>query len=245
MDVARRSVLASSLVLPLAGSAGAVGEQTSAIKGNDVTNFGMRAGNGDAHTNTLAFQDAFRGASIADGDQEYHKQIYIPAGRYAVNSITFNTGKNGNRLSVLGDGMGNTILEFWNPTGDAISIAGSTVSISNLTITSSPDRQAHGSGNGINLRGALQNTTQGVIQLTNVQIDKQPGDGVLAVSPELHRYDNVISTENTGAGSPLDWQAWRHQQSNDLGARYEEWPRGYSFRREPFQFIATNAAMFG
>ncbi len=116
MDVARRSILASSLVLPLTSGVVAVDERTSATKANDVTNFGMRAGNGDVHTNTFAFQEAFRDASIADGDQEYHKQIYIPAGRYAVNSITFNTGKNGNRLSVLGDGMGNTILEFWNRT---------------------------------------------------------------------------------------------------------------------------------
>lgn len=215
MDSVRRALVRSGLILPAAaatwGSAQAATPPAN-LPWVSIASFGASPAAG-AERNTAAFRAAFRAALASGPSRNLHRPVYVPAGVYKLNAIEIGMGTNNpNAWHVFGDGKGSSILEFQHRDGDAVTIGGRGVELSDLTITASSERRSAGNGNGIVTRLQRGRATQGRIRLLNVKINGQPGDGIFAYDPELHHYENTWAANNAGAG--IHWIGHRGGPSN-------------------------------
>ena len=215
MDISNRPTILSRRKFIYASSALSLIGGISAAKAQMLGGDSSQAGPGQGAVHLSAFGAQPGGApntraTNADAlkralDASYRNsgigaEIAIPPGTYAFDPIHLAAGGNPNRILLRGTGIQKTVLEFGAPDEDAITITGGAVCLQNITISSAPDRASGGAGHGIVAHSPINSTTQNNIQLSNVVVMNQPGDGIRAYDPELHRYSEVACVGNGGNG---------------------------------------------
>lgn len=129
---------------------------------------------------------------------------YVPAGVYLFNT-NFTIGSAGvyAGIDIFGDGDKNSIFLAGAESGNAITIAGEQVTLTDLGVYATTARTASAGDAGIYIN-ASASTTSARVTLRNVHVLNQPGHGVHAVRVEHHLFERVWASYCGGKGIYLD-----------------------------------------